>query len=105
MKTEIFDDYEVLDSVNEIKSLTEQYRYKNFSYKDLKKKFPDEIEKLEEALNSYISENNFTFLKTDFSDRGQNSSWKLPYPYEQFNKFDDYQKPVRKFKRGLFFSI
>ena len=71
----------------------------------MKKKFPDEIETLEEALNIYISENSFTFLKTDFSDRGQYSCEKLPYPYEQFNNLDDYQKPVRKIKKGFFFTI
>ena len=41
------------------------------SIEDLKKDFLDEIEKLEEALTKYISENDLNFLKTDFPDNNQ----------------------------------
>ena len=36
---------------------------------NIEKDFPDEIEKLEEALNTYISENDLKILKSEFPDK------------------------------------
>ena len=58
---EIVDNDETLNIVNEI----EEDRI----FKDFKKDYPDKIEKIEEALNIYISENDLKALKTEFPDK------------------------------------
>ena len=59
---------ELLKIVNEIKILIKEDRY----IKDLRKDYPDKIEKLEEALLNYIGENDFKILKTEIPD----NKWK-----------------------------
>ena len=62
LKKEIVDNDEILDIVNKI---VEDDR----TIEDLKKDFPIEIKKLEEALFDYMGENDLTILKTGFPDK------------------------------------
>ena len=55
----------ILNVVNEIETLINEDR----TIEDIKKAFPVEIQKLEEALNSYISENDLKLLKTELPDQ------------------------------------
>ena len=71
-KKETVDNDEMLKIVNEIKILTKEHRFKNRFVKDLKKDFPREIGKLEEALNKYISEKNHQIMKKLLRDE-----WKI----------------------------
>ena len=104
LKKEIVDDDEMLNIVNKIKIVTKEDKYSNDSIEYLKKDFPDEIKKLEEASNSYISESDLKFLKTEFTDEWKYLNRKLAYPYEFFNSIDDSQKPVNKLKKEYFFT-
>ena len=63
------DNDEILNFVNETKMLITDYKYKNDSIKDLKKDYPDEISKFEEALLDYMGENDLKILKTGFPDK------------------------------------
>ena len=56
-KREIVGDYNILILVNEIETLIRDNRHKNGSLEDLKRDFSDAIDKLEEKLNGYLSEN------------------------------------------------
>ena len=51
-----------------------------------------------------MGENDLKILKTEFPDRWKYSTKKLAYPYEVFNCFDDYQKPVDNLKEEDCFS-
>ena len=97
MKKEIVDNDEILDIVNEI---VEDDR----TIKDLKKDYPDEINKLEEALLDYMGENDLKILKTGFPDKWKYLTKTLAYPYEFFNSIEDYNKPVDKLENKDFFS-
>ena len=66
-KEEIVDNVEILNIVDDIKILIEKDRYNNDSIKDLKKDYPDQIEKLEEALLNYIGENDLKNFENRFS--------------------------------------
>ena len=70
----------------------------------MKKDYPEEIKKLEEALLDYMGENDLKILKTGFPDKWKFLFKKLAYPYEYFNSIDDYQKPVDNLKKEDFFS-
>ena len=61
---EFIDYYEILNVLNEIKRTIKENRYINDSNKDLKKDYPDKIEKLEEKLLDYMGENDLKTLKT-----------------------------------------
>ena len=56
---------------------------------DMKKDYPNEIEKLEEALLSFIRENDLKRLKTEFPDKWKYLTKKLAYTYEYFNTISD----------------
>ena len=58
-----------INNVNKIKLVFEEDKYKNSSIKDLKKDYADEIEKLKEALLSYMVENDLNLLKTEFTEK------------------------------------
>ena len=60
MRTEIFDDDEILNFVNEIETLASVDR----TIEDIKKDFEDEIEKLGKSVNIYLSENDIKILKS-----------------------------------------
>ena len=62
LKEEIVDNDEVLNIVNEIGE--------DRTIEDLKKDYPKEIEKLEEALLNYIGKNDLKFLKTEVPRNG-----------------------------------
>ena len=72
--------------------------------KDLKKYYPNEINKLEEALLNYMGENDLKILKAGFPDKWKYLTKKLAYPFEYFNSIDDYQKPVDNLGIKDFFS-
>ena len=97
LKQEIVDNEEILNIINNI---TEEYR----TIKDLKKDYLNEIKNLEEALLDYMGENDLKILKTGFPDKWKYLTKKLAYPYEFFNCFEDYQKPVDNLKKEDFFS-
>ena len=97
LKKEIVDYDERLGIVNKI---VEDDR----TIKDLKRDYPDEINKLEEALLDYLGENDLKILKTGFLDKWKYLTKKLAYPYEYFNSIDDYQKPVDNLEKKDFFS-
>ena len=90
-KEEIVDNNEILKIVNEIKLLIEEDKYNYDSIKDLKKEYPDKIEKLEEALLNYMGENDLKISKTEFPDKWKYLTKKLAYPYEYFNSLNDYK--------------
>ena len=105
MEEESVDNEKLLNTVNEIKFLRKEDKYKNNSIKDIKKDYPDEIEKLELTLLIYMAEINPKSLKTQFPDnKWKYLTRKLAYPYEHFNSIDDYQKPVDNLKKEDFFS-
>ena len=43
-------------------------------------------------------------LKTQFPDEGKYLNKKRVYPYEYFNSYDDYEKPVDNLRKEEFFS-
>ena len=87
---EIVDNDEILNIINEIKMLITEGKYKNVSIKDLKKDYPNEVEKLEESVLNYMGENDLKLLKMEFPDKWKYLTKKLAYPYEYFNSIDDY---------------
>ena len=97
LKKEIVDNDEILDIVNKI---VEDDR----TIEDLKKDYPDEINKLEEALLNYMGENDLKILKIGFPDKWKYLTKKLAYPYEYFNSINEYQKPVDNLEKKDFFS-
>ena len=97
LKKEIVDNDEILNIVNKI---VEDDR----TIKDLKKDYPDEFNKLEEALLDYMGENDLKILKTGFPYKWKYLTKKLAYPYEYFNSIDDYKKPVDNLEKKDFFS-
>ena len=101
---EIVDNYEILNIINEIKTLITENKYKNDSIDVLKKDHPDKINELEKALLNYMGENNLDTLKTGFPDKWKYLAKKLAYPYEYFNSIEDYQKPVNNLEKEHFFS-
>ena len=92
LKNEIVDNDEILDIVNEIIE-------EDGTIEDLKKDYPNEIEKLEEALLNYMGENDPNISKTLFPDKWKNLTKKLAYSYRNFISIDDYQKPVDNLKK------
>ena len=80
LKEEIVDNDEITKKVNKIKLLIEEDKYNKNSIKDLKKDYPDKIEKLEKALLIYMVENDLKILKTGFPDKWKHLTNKLAYP-------------------------
>ena len=97
LKKEIVDNDERLNFVDEIVE-------DDKTIKELKKNYPDEIKNLEEALLDYMGENDLKILKTGYPDKWKYLTKELAYPYENFNSFDVYQKPVDNLKKEDFFS-
>ena len=97
LKNETVDNDEILNIVNEIIEGDK-------TIEKLKKDYPKEIEKLEEALLNYIAENVLKLLKTEFPDKWKYLTKKLAYPYEYFNSIGDYQKPADNSNKEDFFS-
>ena len=77
---------------------------RNKSISDLKKKYPDKINELEEAFLDYIGENDLKLLKTEFLDKWRYLTKKLAYPYEYFNSIEHYNKNVDNLENKDFFS-
>ena len=103
LKKQIVDNDEILNIVNEIKRIIKVDRYENESIQDLKKDYPNEIEKLEESLLNYRGENDRKLLKMEFPETWKFLTKKLAYMYEYFNTINDYEKPVDNLKKENFF--
>ena len=70
-------------------------------------RFIDSYRFLSNSLNKLVKSSDvddFVFLKKEFPDKWQYLSKKLGYPYEYFNKIDDYKKPVDNLQKEGFFS-
>ena len=94
----------MLNIVIEIKVIIKEDRCNN-SVKDIKKDYPDNIEKLEEALPNFIGENDLRVLRSEVLDNEWKYLTKKPaYAYEYFDSLDDYQKPVDNLKKKDLFS-
>ena len=77
---------------------------KDRTIEDLKKDYPNEIEKVEEVLLNYTGGNDIKLSKTEFPDKWKYLTKKLAYPYEFFNSIDDYRKPVDNLKEEDIFN-
>ena len=103
MTKEIVRDDDILNIGNEIEKLlrkSENIR----TIENLQKDYPDIINELEEALLNYMGEKDLKILKTGFPDKWKYLTKKLANPFEYFNSFDDYQKPVNNLGKEDFFS-
>ena len=70
-------------------------------------RFIDSYHFLSESLDILVKNSDddaFKILKKEFPDKWQYLNKKLAYPYESFNKIDDYKKPVNNLKKEDFFS-
>ena len=74
---EIVDNDEILKSVNEIKRLITENKYRKDSIKGLKKDYPHKIKELEEALLDCMGKNDLNILKTGFPDKWKYLTKKL----------------------------
>ena len=74
LKEESVDNDEILNIVNKI---VEEDR----TIKDLRKDYPEEVKKLDEALLNHMGENDLKILKTGFPDTWKFLTKKLAYPY------------------------
>ena len=63
-------DDEIMKSVKEVKRITQEDLYKNDSVKDLKKDFPNEIDKIEELYLNIILKRTWIFWKWIFLING-----------------------------------
>ena len=59
----------ILSFVDRLEALISEDRNVNDIIEDIKKNFPDEIEKLVKALKTYISENGLKILKMEFPNK------------------------------------
>ena len=78
MKTEINGVDNIINFVIVRKTLKREDR----NIEDLEKVLLDEIEKLEEATNIYLSENGIRFLKTEFPGEWNYGNKNLAFSYE-----------------------
>ena len=101
MKKEVNGDDKILNIINELENMIDKNK-RNKSISDLKKKYPDKINELEEAFLDYIGENDPKLLKTEFPDKWRYLTKKLAYPYEYFNSIEDYNKPVDNLEKKRF---
>ena len=97
LKKEIIDNDEIWDIVNKIEE-------EDRTTEVLKKDYPNEIEKMNEALLNYMGENDLKVLKTGFPDKWKFLTKKLAYPNDHFKSIVDYQKLADNFKKEDFFS-
>ena len=103
LKKEVIGDDKILYFINELENMIDKTK-RNQSISTLKKKHPDKINELEEALLDYMGENDLKILKTQFPDKWKYLTKKLAYPYEYFNSIEDYNKPVNILENKNFFS-
>ena len=103
MKKEVFGDDKILNIINELENMIDKTK-RNKSISDLKKKYSDKINELEEAFLDYVGENDLKLLKTEIPDKWRYLTKKLAYPYEYFNSIEDYNKPVDNLENKDFFS-
>ena len=103
LKKEVIGDDKILNIINELENMIDKDK-RNKSISDLKKKYPDKINELEEAFLDYIGENDLKRLKTEFPDKWRYLTKKLAYPYEYFNSIEDYNKPVNNLENKDFIS-
>ena len=88
---------------NIIPKTNEEYisvKYGCITFSDIYRFLSSSLDKLVENLD----ESNFKFLKKEFPDNWNILNKKLAYPYEDFNKLEDYQKPVDNLIKKDFFG-
>ena len=78
LKKEVVGDDKILNIINELENMIGKTK-RNKSIRDLKKKYPDKINELEEAFLDYIGENDPKILKTEFPDKWRYLTKKLAY--------------------------
>ena len=103
MTEEVIGDDKILKIINELENLMDKTK-RNQSISTLKKKYPDKINELEEALLDYMGEHDLKVLKTEFPYKWKYLTKKLAYLYEYVISIEDYQKPVNGLKKEDFFS-
>ena len=94
---------EIVDN-DKISNIVDQIVEDDKTTKDLKKNYPNEIKNLEEALVNDMGEDDLKILETGFPDKWKYLTKNLAYPYDYFNRIDDYQKPGDNLKKEDFFS-
>ena len=102
LKKEVIGDDKILNITNELENLIDKTK-RNQSISTLKKKYPDEINELEEALLYYTGEHDLKILKTEFPDKWKYLTKKLVYIFEFFNSIEYYQKSVDNLENKDFF--
>ena len=68
LKKEVIGDDKILNIINELENLVDKTK-RNQSISTLKKKYPDKINELEEALLNYMGEIDLKILKNGFPDK------------------------------------
>ena len=103
---ETVDNVEILNFFfKEIKILIEEVKDKIDSNKDSKIDYADEIEKLEQALLNFISENDLKILKLKFADnKWKYLNKKVANRDEISSTLDGYQKLVDNSQKEDFFG-
>ena len=91
LKKEFIGDDKILNIINDVENLIDKTK-RNQSISTLKKKYPDKVNEIEEALLTYRGEHDPKILKTEFPDKWKYLTKKLAYPYEYFNSIEDYKK-------------
>ena len=103
LKKDVIGDDKILNIINDLENLIAKTK-RNQSISTLKKKYPEKINNLEEALLNYMGEYDLKILKAEFLDKWKYLTKKLAYPYEYFNSIEDYKKPVDNLENKNFFS-
>ena len=79
LKKEVIGDDKILNIINELENMIDKTK-RNQSISVLKKKYPDKVNKLEEALLNYIGEHDLKLIKTEFPDKWNYLTKKIAYP-------------------------
>ena len=103
LKKEVIGDDKILNIINELEKMIDKNKRKK-SISDLKKKYPDKNNELEEAFLDYIGENDLKISKTEFPDKWTYLTKKIADLYEYFNSIEDYNKPVDNLENKDFYS-
>ena len=80
LKKEVYGDDKISNIMNELENMIDETK-RNKSISDLKKKYPDKFNELEEAFFDYVGENDLKKVKTEFPDKWRYLTKKLAYPY------------------------
>ena len=79
LKKDVNGDDKILNIINELENLNDKTK-RNQSISNLKKKYPDKINELEETLLNYIGEHDLKILETEFPDKWKYLTKKISIP-------------------------